>query len=350
MSDLTVYNSIRRELPRSPMRWLVTGVGGFIGSHLLQNLLELNQTVIGLDNFSTGHHHNLDDVHRIVGDVAWNRFSLVEGTIADLDTCRGACHGVDVVLHQAALGSVPRSIANPLASHESNITGFLNMLLAARDAGVKRFVYASSSSVYGDHPALPKIEDQTGNLLSPYALTKYANELYAKVFSRCYGMPAVGLRYFNVFGRRQDPEGAYAAVIPRWFRCMLNGESCSIFGDGETSRDFTHVSNVVQANLLAATTKTDVAGEAFNVACGGRLTLRELHDAIARTLIQRGTIPAIPSPVWKEFRPGDVRHSLADISKAHEMLGYVPATTINDGLSESVEWYISRVTPHAEAA
>ena len=340
MSQQTQYGLIQEQLRDRPRRWLVTGVAGFIGSHLLQKLLELGQEVVGLDNFATGHQHNLDDVSRVVGREAWNHFAFLEGDITDSETCHRACRGIDVVLHQAALGSVPRSIENPLASHESNITGFLNMLIAARDAGAGRFVYASSSAVYGDHPALPKREEQTGNLLSPYALTKLVNEQYAAVFARCYGMQAVGLRYFNVFGRRQDPEGAYAAVIPRWFRSLLAAQSCSIFGDGETSRDFTHVSNVVQANLLAATTMTNVAGQAFNVACGGQLTLRQLHDAIAAVLLRRGAISTAPAPNWESFRPGDVRHSLADISKARELLGYEPGRTLTEGLEEAAEWYM----------
>ena len=340
MSARTRYELTQEQLRVRPRRWLVTGVAGFIGSHLLQKLLELGQEVVGLDNFATGHQHNLDDVSRVVGREAWNRFTFLEGDITNVETCRRACRGVDVVLHQAALGSVPRSIENPLASHESNITGFLNMLIAARDVQVGRFVYASSSAVYGDHPALPKHEEQTGNLLSPYALTKLANEQYASVFARCYGMQTVGLRYFNVFGRRQDPEGAYAAVIPRWFRSLLAGQSCCIFGDGETSRDFTHVSNVVQANLLAATTMTNVAGQAFNVACGGQLTLRQLHDTIAAVILQRGAISTVPLPVWQPFRPGDVRHSLADITNARELLGYEPSCTLTEGLEEAADWYV----------
>ncbi|MBC8114513.1 MAG: SDR family oxidoreductase [Candidatus Saccharimonas sp.] len=332
----------QEQLRAHPRRWLVTGVAGFIGSHLLQQLLTLGQEVIGLDSFVTGHQHNLDDVAQTVGPEVWSRFQFIEGDITDQATCGRTCRDVELVLHQAALGSVPRSIENPLASHESNITGFLNMLIAARDAGVARFVYASSSAVYGDHPALPKHEEQTGNLLSPYALTKMANELYASVFARCYGMQPVGLRYFNVFGRRQDPNGAYAAVIPRWFRSLLNGESCRIFGDGETSRDFTHVSNVVQANLLAATTDSDIAGRAFNVACGGRMTLRELHDSIGAVLVKRGVLSTVPAPTWQPFRPGDVRHSLADISKAGEFLGYEPGLSLSAGLDEAAEWYIAQ--------
>ena len=342
MTQQTRYELAQEQVRASPRRWLVTGVAGFIGSHLLQRLLGLGQEVVGLDNFATGHQHNLDDVAQAVGQDAWSRFQFIEGDITDLETCGRACQGVEAVLHQAALGSVPRSIENPLASHESNITGFLNMLISARDARVARFVYASSSAVYGDHPALPKREEQTGNLLSPYALTKLANELYSSVFARCYGTQAVGLRYFNVFGRRQDPNGAYAAVIPRWFDRLIQGESCRIFGDGETSRDFTHVSNVVQANLLAATTSTDVAGQAFNVACGGRMTLRELHDSIAAVLVQRGVLSAIPAPTWQPFRPGDVRHSLADISKAGEFLGYDPGCTLLAGLDEAADWYIAQ--------
>ncbi len=352
MSERNRYELTQEQLRLHPRRWLVTGVAGFIGSHLLQKLLELGQEVVGLDNFATGHQHNLDDVSNVVGPEAWNRFTFFKGDITDLETCHRACRGVDAVLHQAALGSVPRSLENPLASHGANITGFLNMLIAARDAGVTRFVFASSSSVYGDHPALPKVEAQTGNLLSPYALTKYANELYSSVFARCYGMQTTGLRYFNVFGRRQDPEGAYAAVIPRWFRCLTNGEPCSIFGDGETSRDFTHVTNVVQANVLAATASADVSGQAFNVACGVRLTLRQLHDAIATVLQRRGVLPIVPSPNWQPCRPGDVRHSLAEISKARQMLGYEPTCLLLEGLEEAADWYIGHCanTPQSRAA
>jgi len=353
MSIAAAYERLRQELTHSPRRWLVTGVAGFIGSHLLQHLLELGQTVVGLDDLSTGYQHNLDDVQKTVDENAWKRFSFVQGSITNLETCQQACQGAEIVLHQAALGSVPRSIKNPLASHDANINGFLNMIVAAKETGAARLVFASSSSVYGDHPALPKVEAQTGKLLSPYALTKYTNELYSAVFARCYAMQTVGLRYFNVFGRRQDPEGAYAAVIPCWFRSFLKGESCSIFGDGETSRDFTHVTNVVQANLLAATAPTEVSGEAFNVACGERLTLRQLHDSIAAVLIKRGTLASIPEPTWKPFRPGDIRHSLADISKARSILGYEPSCTLAQGLEEAADWYVEHcggVTAKTRAA
>jgi UDP-N-acetylglucosamine 4-epimerase len=336
----TPYETIQEQLRQQPTRWLVTGVAGFIGSNLLEHLLRLGQDVVGLDNFSTGLQHNLDDVRTCVGEVRWRNFHFIEGDITRMSDCKQACDGATYVLHQAALGSVPRSIDDPLATHAGNVTGFANMLVAARDANVQRFVYASSSSVYGDHPGLPKVEDQLGEVLSPYAASKLANEVYAKVFSRVYDIPTVGLRYFNVFGSRQDPHGAYAAVIPRWFNSLLQGESCLIFGDGETSRDFTHVSNVVQANLLAATVGDDVAGQVLNVACGGRLTLRQLHNAIATVLLRRGAVSTLPLPNWLPFRPGDIRHSLADITKARQLLGYEPDCTLDEGLEESADWYL----------
>lgn len=335
----TPYETIQEQLRQQPTRWLVTGVAGFIGSNLLEHLLRLGQDVVGLDNFSTGHQHNLDDVRTCVGEVRWRNFHSIEGDITRMSDCQQACDGATYVLHQAALGSVPRSIDDPLATHAANVTGFANMLVAARDANVQHFVYASSSSVYGDHPGLPKVEDQLGEVLSPYAASKLANEVYAKVFSRVYDIPTVGLRYFNVFGRRQDPEGAYAAVIPRWFRALLNRESCNIFGDGETSRDFTHVSNVVQANLLAAISGADVSGQVVNIACGERLTLRQLHDAIASALLRKAAISAVRTPGMQPFRSGDIRHSLADITKARRLLGYDPGCLLAEGLEEATEWY-----------
>jgi UDP-N-acetylglucosamine/UDP-N-acetylgalactosamine 4-epimerase len=337
---MTRYEQTQVTLRSAPKTWLVTGAAGFIGSNLVEQLLKLGQTVVGLDNFSTGHHRNLEDVRRCVGEPTWQRFRFIEGDIRDLDTCRQACDGIELVLHQAALGSVPRSIADPITTNESNISGFLNLLVAARDAEVKRFVYAASSSTYGDHPGLPKVEDRIGKPLSPYAVTKYVNELYAQVFARTYGIETVGLRYFNVFGRRQDPEGAYAAVIPKWVGTLLRGEACGINGDGETSRDFCYIDNVVQANVLAATVPdAAVAGEVFNVAVGGRTTLNDLFYLIRDGLARYRPELAPVVPEYESFRPGDVRHSQADITKAATQLGYAPTHTLAEGLSEALEWY-----------
>ena len=343
------YGAVRAALAARPRRWLVTGSAGFIGSHLLQTLLELGQTVVSLDNFATGHRRNLDEVRALVGEAAWARHSFIEGDIVDPATCRHACEDVDVVLHQAALGSVPRSIDQPLATHAANATGFLNMLVAARDAQA-RFVYAASSSTYGDHPGLPKVEDVIGRPLSPYAVTKYLNELYAAVFARTYGMHTVGLRYFNVFGPRQDPNGAYAAVIPRWAAAMLRGETCVINGDGQTSRDFCFVANAVQANLLAATTEQPEALDTvYNVAVGERTTLVQLHAALAEAL--RAVRPGleVAAPRHAEFRAGDVRHSLADVSRARTRLGYEPSHTVALGLAEAAQWYAAQ-TPETVRA
>lgn len=324
-------------------RWLVTGSAGFIGSHLLQTLLEAGQQVVSLDNFATGHRANLDEVRCAVGDAAWARHEFIEADISDAKACARACESVDVVLHQAALGSVPRSIANPLETHAANATGFLNMLVAARDAGVQRFVYAASSSTYGDEPTLPKVESRIGRPLSPYAVTKYLNELYADVFGTCYGMATVGLRYFNVFGPRQDPEGAYAAVIPRWVDAMLAGRAVTINGDGETSRDFCYVGNAVQANFLAAVTDTPAAlGQVYNVAVGGRTSLNALRTMIANLLERRHPGLAIPPPRFESFRAGDVRHSQADISKASDLLGYRAVYDVHRGLELAMPWYESR--------
>jgi UDP-N-acetylglucosamine/UDP-N-acetylgalactosamine 4-epimerase len=342
---MTDYNTLKTNLQSEPRTWLVTGAAGFIGSNLVEALLALGQDVVGLDNFSTGHRHNLDDVRGCMGEKAWKRFRFVEGDIRDLATCQDVCAGVDYVLHQAALGSVPRSLDNPIATNESNVTGFLNMLVAARDVGVERFVYAASSSTYGDSAELPKVEDRIGNPLSPYAVSKYVNELYAQVFGRSYDLPTVGLRYFNVFGRRQDPEGAYAAVIPKWVGNLLNGERCRINGDGETSRDFTYIENVVQANLLAATTPGDgVAGEIFNTACGDRTTLNQLyrwiHDGLQRL---RPELPAL-EPEYGPFRKADVRHSLASIDKAERLLAYQPTHGVEEGLAAALEWYAENLS------
>lgn len=323
-----------------PARWLVTGSAGFIGSHLLETLLGAGQAVRSLDNFATGHRSNLAAVRARVGEAAWARHEFVEGDIAEPEVGRAACEGIDFVLHQAALGSVPRSIADPLATHRANATGFLNMLLAARDAGVRRFVYAASSSTYGDSPSLPKVEDVIGNPLSPYAVTKYLNELYAQVFGRCYGLATIGLRYFNVFGPRQDPNGAYAAVVPRWIAAMLDGVECTINGDGTTSRDFCFVANAVQANLRAAwVEESDAIGRVYNVAVGERTDLVQLHAGLAAALQARRPGLAVPPPRHADFRAGDVRHSLADISLARRLLGYAPTHTVQQGIVETVAAY-----------
>jgi UDP-N-acetylglucosamine/UDP-N-acetylgalactosamine 4-epimerase len=338
----TAFHRASERLRARPRRWLVTGSAGFIGSHLVEALLRLGQQVVGIDNFATGHRRNLDDVRAASGEAAWSRHRFIEADITDLDACRRACKEVDVVLHQAALGSVPRSIADPLPAHAANATGFVNLLLAARDAGVARIVYASSSSVYGDHPRLPKVEDVTGNLLSPYAVTKYIDELYAAVFARCYGMATIGLRYFNVFGPRQDPEGAYAAVIPRFVTAMLRGTPVTIFGDGNTSRDFCYVANVVQANVLAATVDDENAlNGVYNVAVGGRLTLNELHAVLADLIARQHPALDIPPPRHADFRAGDVRHSEADIDKARRLLGYQAEWDVKSGLANALPWYES---------
>jgi len=332
-----------KALRARPLRWLVTGSAGFIGSHLVEALLALDQHVVGLDNFATGHRRNLDEVRASVGADAWRRHRFIEADIVDPTACRAACADIDIVLHEAALGSVPRSIEDPLRTHAANATGFLNLLVAARDAGVQRFVYAASSSTYGDHPGLPKVEDEIGRPLSPYAVTKYLDELYADVFGRCYGMPTIGLRYFNVFGPRQDPEGAYAAVIPRWAAAMLQGTPITIYGDGETTRDFCYVANVVQANLLAAVCADESAvRQVYNVAAGGRMSLNELYDILRDLTSRRHPEIRIPPPVYEDFRAGDVRHSQADIGKAHRLLGYAPTHDARSGLAESLPWYDAR--------
>jgi UDP-N-acetylglucosamine/UDP-N-acetylgalactosamine 4-epimerase len=336
---MTRYEEIQNELQQSPKKWLVTGVAGFIGSHLLEKLLELGQDVVGLDNFATGYQHNLDQVREIVGEEAWQNFRFIEGDIRAADDCARACEGVDYVLHQAALGSVPRSINDPLATHEVNVDGFVNMLIAARDAGVKRFVYASSSSVYGDHPDLPKVEDKIGTPLSPYAVSKRTNELYAKTFFDHYGLETIGLRYFNVFGPRQDPDGAYAAVIPKWIAQMLRGEPCVINGDGETSRDFCYVANAVQANILSVGAAGKAAGRIYNVAVGERTTLNEVYQLLKSELEQLDSELEIVDPEYAEFRPGDVRHSLADIGTASVKLSYAPTYSVRSGLRQRMRWH-----------
>jgi UDP-N-acetylglucosamine 4-epimerase len=335
---MTRYEAVQLELKQSPKTWLVTGVAGFIGSNLLETLLKLDQRVVGLDNFATGYQRNMDEVQSLVSAEQWAQFTFIPGDIRQLAHCQTACAGVDHVLHQAALGSVPRSLADPIATNEANISGFLNMLVAARDAKVHSFTYAASSSTYGDHPDLPKIEENIGNPLSPYAVTKYINELYASVFARSYGFKAVGLRYFNVFGPRQDPNGAYAAVIPKWADALLKGETVFINGDGETSRDFCFVANAVQANLLAATATDEAKDQVYNVAVGDRTTLNQLFNAICDAL-QTDGVSSKTQPSYRNFRPGDVRHSLADISKAKKRLGYEPTHRIYDGLKEAMKWY-----------
>jgi UDP-N-acetylglucosamine 4-epimerase len=339
-----MHQALADSLMARPRRWLLTGSAGFIGSNLLEVLLRHGQSVVSLDNFATGHRRNLDQVRDAVGATAWGRHRFIEGDIADPDVCRRACEGVELVLHQAALGSVPRSINDPLNTHRANATGFLNMLVAAKNAGVARFVYAASSSTYGDSPTLPKVEAVIGRPLSPYAVTKYLNELYADVFGRCYGLATVGLRYFNVFGPRQDPEGAYAAVIPRWIAAMLSGRTCTINGDGETSRDFCYVANAVQANLRAALVDGARAmGQVYNVAAGQRTTLLQLHQLLASALAEQRPGLAVQPPAFAAFRDGDVRHSLADIGKAQSLLGYEPTHDVRAGLREAVGWYVSNI-------
>ncbi|TCV84139.1 NAD-dependent epimerase/dehydratase family protein [Sulfurirhabdus autotrophica] len=342
---MTKYQEITAKLMQQPANWVVTGVAGFIGSNLLETLLKLNQKVVGLDNFSTGHHHNLEQVKALVTPAQWQNFRLIEGDIRNLEHCQAACAGADYILHEAALGSVPRSLEDPILTNANNISGFLNMLVAARDAGVKRFVYAASSSTYGDHPGLPKVEDLIGKPLSPYAVTKYVNELYADVFARSYGFKCIGLRYFNIFGQRQDPEGAYAAVIPKWISSMIKNEPVYINGDGETSRDFCYIDNTVQINLLAAVAEhPDAANQVYNVAVGERTSLNQLYEMIRERLA--GQFPHLQkaSPIHRDFRAGDVRHSLADISKAQTLLGYEPSHTIAQGLTTAMDWYVNDLT------
>jgi UDP-N-acetylglucosamine 4-epimerase len=331
---------VEQHLRENRYHWLVTGAAGFIGSNLVEALLRLNQRVTGLDNFATGHQRNLDQVRDLVGGGLWANFTFIEADIRNFADCTRACEGVDFVLHQAALGSVSRSIDNPIGTNETNITGFLNVLTAARDAKVKRFVYAASSSTYGDHPALPKIEHQIGNPLSPYAVTKYVNELYANVFGRTYGTESIGLRYFNVFGPRQDPHGAYAAVIPQWIAALIRNQPLRINGDGETSRDFCFIDNVVQANLLAAMAGKDAVNQVYNVALNDRTTLNQLYQMMGGLLREQFPHVASHQPQYVDYRPGDVRHSQADISKAAALLGYEPTHRIGEGLKQAMDWYI----------
>jgi UDP-N-acetylglucosamine 4-epimerase len=341
---MSAYDQLTEALRAQPRTWLITGVAGFIGSHLLETLLKLDQTVVGLDNFATGHRHNLQQVQALVSAPQWARFTFHEADIRDEAACKRSCAGVEHVLHQAALGSVPRSIEDPIKTNTANITGFLNMLVAARDAGVKSFTYAASSSTYGDHPGLPKVEDVIGNPLSPYAVTKYVNELYAQVFARCYGFSTIGLRYFNVFGPRQDPNGAYAAVIPKWTAALLQDQPVHINGDGETSRDFCFVANAVQANLLAAcATDNQALNQVYNVAVGDRTTLNNLFELIRNGLTQLGAAPQA-QPVYRDFRSGDVRHSQADVSKARQLLGYIPSHALKQGIELAIPWYMAQAT------
>lgn len=337
---MSKYNDVCEKLKLEPKKWLITGVAGFIGSNLLETLLKLNQSVIGLDNFATGHQRNLDEVQFNVSSKQWDNFIFINGDVKDYVKCEEAVQDVDYVLHQAALGSVPRSINAPLATNAANITGFLNMLQASKEENVTSFTYAASSSTYGDHTALPKIEENIGNPLSPYAVTKYVNELYAGVYARTYGFKSIGLRYFNVFGKRQDPNGAYAAVIPKWTMAMINGEDVYINGDGYTSRDFCYIENTIQMNILAATAEDDAKDEVYNVAVGDRTTLNDLYNAIKNAL-GKNNVNVINPPTFREFRDGDVRHSQADISKGCKLLGYKPRYTISEGIEEAMSWYVS---------
>ncbi|MFU0413591.1 NAD-dependent epimerase/dehydratase family protein, partial [Acinetobacter baumannii] len=338
---MSQYQTVCEQLKYQPKTWLITGVAGFIGSNLLETLLKLDQKIVGLDNFATGHQHNLDEVQSLVTPEQWAKFTFIQGDIRNLEDCQKACANVDYVLHQAALGSVPRSIADPITTNAANITGFLNMLVAARDAQVKSFTYAASSSTYGDHPALPKVEENIGNPLSPYAVTKYVNELYADVFARTYDFKCIGLRYFNVFGKRQDPNGAYAAVIPKWTAAMIQGDDVFINGDGETSRDFCFIENTVQANILAATTENEEAkNQVYNVAVGDRTTLNDLFNAIKNAL-RENQIMYVKDPIYRDFRKGDVRHSQASVEKIQNLLGYKAQYVISEGVDLAMKWYVN---------
>ncbi len=341
---MSQYDQLQQTLRAAPKSWLVTGAAGFIGSDLVETLLRLEQRVVGFDNFATGHKKNLDQVQQLVTPKQWANFRFVDGDIRDAAACRKACDGIDYVLHQAALGSVPRSMTDPIASHETNVTGFINMLVGARDQKAKRFVYASSSAIYGDHPGLPKVEDKIGSPLSPYAATKLINEVYANTFATAYCFGSIGLRYFNVFGPRQDPDGAYAAVIPKWIAALIKQEQVTINGDGETSRDFCFVDNVVQANLLAATTTNPAAvNQAYNIAIGERTTLNELFNLLQDNLRRLNPKLPLQKPKYQDFRAGDVRHSLADIGKAQKLLGYAPKYRIADGINIALDWYLKNV-------
>lgn len=343
---MTKFQEAQEHLKLHQYHWLITGVAGFIGSNLLEALLKLDQTVTGLDNFSTGYQHNLDQVKSLVGQEAWRNFSFIEGDIRNLQDCSNACKRVDYVLHHAAIGSVPRSIEDPIFTNENNISGFLNMLVASRNADAKRFIYAASSSTYGDHPGLPKVESIIGKPLSPYAVTKYVNELYADVFSRCYETESIGLRYFNIFGPRQDPNGAYAAVIPLWISALINNQVLRINGDGETSRDFCFIDNVIQANILAALAQNPEAiNQIYNVALNDCTTLNQLYEMMRPLLQKKFSHVLHHRPQYFDFREGDVRHSQADISKAMRLLGYKPTHRINEGLKQAMEWYVEHLAP-----
>jgi len=346
---MTKYEQLQERLKDNQSTWLVTGVAGFIGSNLLEKLLILNQKVVGLDNFDTGHQYNIDqaiqDANNATAKDLSNNFKFINGDIREIEDCKQACNGVDYVLHQAALGSVPRSIEDPITTNSANIDGFLNMLVASKDANVKRFVYAASSSTYGDHPDLPKVENKIGNPLSPYAVTKVVNELYANVFAKTYGFKTIGLRYFNIFGKRQDPNGAYAAVIPKWVAAILNKDDVFINGDGETSRDFCYINNAVQMNLLAATTDNNEAtDQVYNVALNDRTSLNKLYQMIEERLIQRTQGLEKKEPIYQDFRAGDVRHSQANIYKAQELLDYQPKYMISEGMDKAMDWYVSSLT------
>ena len=333
------YQKAKSQLESSPKAWLITGVAGFIGSNLLEYLLKLDQTVVGLDNFATGHQYNLNEVKALVTDNQWQKFQFIEGDICDYETCSSAVKGIDYVLHQAALGSVPRSMADPIATNSANISGFLNILQASKEERVRSFTYAASSSTYGDHSALPKVEENIGNPLSPYAVTKFVNELYAGVYARSYSFKTIGLRYFNVFGKRQDPNGAYAAVIPKWINAMIRGEDIFINGDGKTSRDFCFIENTIQMNILAATAPDEAKDQVYNVAVGNRTSLNDLSALIKDSLVSNGIVVRT-EPIYRDFRKGDVRHSQADISKAKHNLGYSPEFTLMQGIEQAMPWYI----------
>jgi UDP-N-acetylglucosamine 4-epimerase len=342
----THYLKLQQQLRSQPNVWLITGVAGFIGSNLLESLLHLGQTVVGLDDFSTGYEYNLQDVREKVGEEAWSRFKMVSGDVTNLDTCRMATNGVNYVLHQAGLGSVPLSVADPIRANQVNVDGCLNMLVAARDAGVKRFVYATSSAVYGDDPRLPKLEISIGQALSPYSITKYVNELYANIFTQLYGLECIGLRYFNVFGPRQDPDGAYSAVIPKWFASLLRGEKVYINGDGENSRDFCYVEDVVQANLLAACVdRPEAISQVYNIGGGHSTTLNHLFELIQEQVLQVSSTLTTTTPTHRQFREGDIRHSVAHIGKAKELLKYAPAYSVKEGLQKAANWYFGEIKP-----
>ena len=346
---MTKYEELQEYLKSNQSTWLVTGVAGFIGSNLLEKLIILNQKVVGLDNFDTGYQHNIDqaiqDANNATGKDLSSNFKFINGDIRDINDCKQACSGIDYVLHQAALGSVPRSVEDPIITNRANIDGFLNMLVASKDANVKRFVYATSSSTYGDYPGLPKVEDKIGNPLSPYAVTKVVNELYASVFAKTYGFKTIGLRYFNIFGKRQDPNGAYAAVIPKWAASILNKEDVFINGDGETSRDFCYIDNTVQMNLLAATTDNDEAiDQVYNVAINDRTSLNKLYQMIEEKLIHRKKGLEKKEPIYRDFRAGDVRHSQANIDKAQALLDYQPKYLISQGMDEAMDWYMDNLS------